>query len=1026
MPVPEAVLLPFGDRSHIDCLLERLARLVEEGREEEFALLLPSRHLLHAYRHRLVSRASRRLNLTTFDDLVAAALAGSGQKVVGMGRRLVEEVLWEILEKNAPGLPLLTRGASRERAGEVAYALGQLRRAKAAPADLGPDPLLAELARVWREYEVFMRQRGLADIEEQYALAGKGLGAIPWLGPVRELHLCWFFDLEPLQLDILAALSRLVPAVTLWLPWEHPAHFGLLTEILAGVREMGFTLRREEGGEQSELTAALFALPDRPAATPLVRGLGAPRLGQEAELVGQEIKALAAEGVRAEEICLVIPDPDRYLPRLQQVLPEQGIPLALPLTVKLTAVPWVREFIKIWRAAAAGWDREGLLRVAASVYITAHLPPDYDEEALGWALFHLKWDLRGKEWLPRLARERKWLSARRQDGEQWQEGEIGRALARYEGAGQAIEAWLELGRRLAGQGPPRDQVGLLLEILTDNIGRLSPPGDSLEASRDREAWSRLNASLTEYLACSSLLGRDKPIGSGQFIEEILPWLEVDLVLREGYPGGVRLLTPAQVRGQSFPWLFILGLNQGVFPRPQGEHWLLDRIPRGDRDPSRTLARQKAFFHSAIAAAEQGICLSRQLPGIDEGAEASSFWREVEEACRDLPCRFLDSADLLPPFSQAASAERLAQFLAYDRARGRQLSPGALDWLAGRESYPALLRASLTIQNRESPAPADNYDGALAASALALKERFGRGVYSSSRLEQYYRCPWAFFADTCLGLAPDFRCQDEYSALEKGALLHWLLERFYREGYWKGAEADAPETITGPLAALARRWLERGGLDPEETLWRLRSRDAVWTVAALIRTDIAWRRRTGLVPVLYEAPFGLPGAAVGAVSPGEGTSLWGQVDRIDILERDGETWAVVYDYKTSQEVTRSKILSGRSLQIPTYLVAAQPLLAQLGFSRIRVVGGGYYVLKGAKLAGGIWDREFTDLARSNLASVERGELAGLQSLLAETARGWHEEILAGNFTPRPQDGACRPCPFVQCCRYDKYRLQVKGG
>ncbi|MGI6362618.1 MAG: hypothetical protein ACOX21_02355 [Bacillota bacterium] len=205
---------------------------------------------------------------------------------------------------------------------------------------------------------------------------------LPWLAQVRQLHLCWFFDFEPLQQDILRAVSAVVPEVTVWLPFEHTAHKGYLSGTLDSLRDMGFDIRRQYG-EQSELTASLFQLPPKPASHPPVRGLAAPRLRQELELVAKEIKSLAAAGARAEDICLVVPDRNKYLPLMGRMYKEHGIEISSPLVTDLLRVPWVREVFNVWRGAARGWDRESLLSVVGNVYITSHLPEDYDFRRIG-------------------------------------------------------------------------------------------------------------------------------------------------------------------------------------------------------------------------------------------------------------------------------------------------------------------------------------------------------------------------------------------------------------------------------------------------------------------------------------------------------------------------------------------------------------------------------------------------------------------------------------------------------------------
>ena len=209
----KVILLPFGDQRHIRDLLSRLAELVAADREENSPWFCPAAISLHQYRQQLVPKASRRLNLLTFDDLVASAMAAV-PGVTGISGSLATEIIREILGQKAGELPALGSLGAREIAAELTYALGQLRREKLVPSDLESNreaQVVTDLAAVWREYLAYLRNNRLADIEHQYALAVEAMSNLPWLAQVRQLHLCWFFDFEPLQQDILRAVSAVVP-----------------------------------------------------------------------------------------------------------------------------------------------------------------------------------------------------------------------------------------------------------------------------------------------------------------------------------------------------------------------------------------------------------------------------------------------------------------------------------------------------------------------------------------------------------------------------------------------------------------------------------------------------------------------------------------------------------------------------------------------------------------------------------------------------------------------------------------------
>lgn len=1031
----EVVLLPMGDQSHIDSLLDRLGDLVEAGREEEFALLLPFAHLLHEYRLRLVRRAARRLNLLTFDDLVAAALEIANPGIQELDEATATEIIIEIMARRAGDLPGLGRYAgSRGMARELNYALGQLRRAGVTPSQLtgalkaNPDPVLSDVLIIWQDYQAFMRAKGLADIEEQYALAAATLAGIPWLKEVREFHICWFLDFEPLQLAIVDKLPAGAD-ITVWVPFKHPAHDQYLANTIQSLEKRGFAVR-SQAGFTTAMTENLFLPTPQPCPAPKVHGLAAPRLRQELELVARKIKGLTCVGASPEDICLVVPDQRKYLPPLRHLYREHGIELAAPLVVDLMAVPWVREVLALWQAAASGWDRESLLTLAGCAYLRAHLPSDYDGDAMAQAVVGLGGNLRGQGWLAALDREVRRLTRQMKEEEAWENRSEQRLLEVYRAARPGLQAWLELGARVKDL-TPQEHCRLLGALAEANAQRIAPMGDGEEDIRDRAALTKVLAAVQGYQACCKLLQRTAPISPGRFLEEFSPWLEQGLSLERSNPGAARVFSPAQVRGLRCKYLFILGLNQGTFPRPAREHWLLDRVaelPGLESVSRQSLAQEKIFFHSCVASVQDCLYLSRLLPGIEEEAEASPFWQEIDALMAGgMPQEFVDSSDLLPPLQPEAitSPGQLRQSMLNGLARGRDVSGPALAWLRGRPEYVDLHVASQVEQRREGPLPPDNMDGVLAHRGPA-KAGVGEAVYSISRLEQYVRCPFSYFARYCLGLEPAPGEVPEYSVLDRGSFLHWLLEKFYTQ-HLEQANLNKPETIRTPLTALAQQWLAEQGGDSQDILWRLRLRDAINMVQGLIEADLPWLQETGLRPVLFEASFGLPGSPVGPVRPGEGPVRFrGKIDRIDVLEREGETWAVVYDYKTSREITRIDIVEGRSLQIPVYLSAAPALLARLGYDNVRVMGGGYYVIKGAKLAGGIWNQEFTAWANKRLASLEPKEFRDLERALAERAGDLHQSILAGNFAPNPEPLACTYCEYRRCCRYEKNRFNLKRG
>src|SRR5690554_4671496 len=544
----EIVLLPLGDKSHIETLLERLQCLVGQGREREFALLLPTRQLLHSYRHKLVKKASRALNLKTFDDLVADTLQATGGEPSPLSALAVEELVRQIMATLALDLPALGSYAqSREMVQSLVYALGQLRRANMTPEELeqscSKDQVVQDLIVIWREYQARIRRDKLADIEEQYVQAAEALPRWPGLRYLKEIHVAWFFDFEPLQLEILAGLGATGASITVWMPYQHPAHTDYIQRTVDKLQELGFQLRQAQGSV-GDLVNNIFLHPSQPVSAS-VQGLAAPRIKQELQLVARKIKQLVGQGTDPNAICLVVPEQNKYLPQLRKLFHLFQIELSLPRVVNLIAVPWVRELLALGQAAVAGWDRDNLLQVIKSRYITDHLPEDYDGEAVEWALHSLYGQFRGKQWLQQLEQQEARLE-QVEAGAGWQEGRWRQLMELYHHAQPGIASWLQLGQELAQPKTRQAHCRRFIDLVESNIPFTL--GGEQEQIRDQAARTKFTAIIKEYLTCCQLLSQDIIVDLGEFLMDLKRWLDQDLALERTSPGGVQVLSPAQVRG----------------------------------------------------------------------------------------------------------------------------------------------------------------------------------------------------------------------------------------------------------------------------------------------------------------------------------------------------------------------------------------------------------------------------------------------------------------------------------------------
>jgi RecB family exonuclease len=167
------------------------------------------------------------------------------------------------------------------------------------------------------------------------------------------------------------------------------------------------------------------------------------------------------------------------------------------------------------------------------------------------------------------------------------------------------------------------------------------------------------------------------------------------------------------------------------------------------------------------------------------------------------------------------------------------------------------------------------------------------------LDQYLRCPFAFYLQEVFGERSDDRRQ-ELDALAFGNLCHEALDRFAKEG---PADSEDPDEIAGFLVGEVRRLLSSFG-SPLPAVIELQGEAAAERLRTFASLQAA-RRRAGWRIVASERKLECRIKA----SP---TLLRGKVDRIDRHEKTGDL--AIIDYKTWN---RAKAENYDSVQLPVY-------------------------------------------------------------------------------------------------------------
>ena len=664
-------------------------------------------------------------------------------------------------------------------------------------------------------------------------------------------------------------------------------------------------------------TPALAAVNRALAGAGLEEGEGSGREGlwltpakglyDECKRVACRIAALARAGVRYGEMAVICRLLDGYREAIRYEFGLAGIPYFTDETDTMEHTAPVAFCSAALTLLARGLATEPLLRLLKTDLC------GYDEQKIA-ALenYAYTWQLKASDWRDPFARSPAGFGA-----EMRPEDET--ALAEAEAVrGEVVpkvEAFLRAARGQTAAGISR-QLYLLLEAFEadrhtlEAAARLERDGDGLRAGAVYRAWNTLMDLLGQM---ERLLGEDE-IAPGEYQELFL------LLVRSADMGHVPetqdavILTTADRMRLSGPRVcFVLGAEEGKFPKLAGASGLLTHADRellvesGVQMPgsfeNRTLLEQM-FFYRAMTAAAQRLYVSYTAPEAGGGPPAGAL-EPVLALCP--PADRLEPAQWAP--TPAAALDLYGEHYREDTPQVAALA-GAL---AGAGRRDGALAASLAAMDAAAS------PGAFAAADRAgLEALLGRRMsLSPTRVEQYYRCHFAYFLQYVLRIRPRRRAQ--LSPVESGSLIHYILEHTMR----RAGEAF-PAMDRQALAALADQVADdyvRENMPDASARFAYLIRRLKRSVANLLFYLQAEQAQSSFRPAAYEQPIGEGGVPPLTVRTPDGHAVQviGQIDRVDVMHREGRDYVRVVDYKTGTKVfSLDEVYCGLNTQMLLYL------------------------------------------------------------------------------------------------------------
>ncbi|MEI8017026.1 MAG: PD-(D/E)XK nuclease family protein [Schlesneria sp.] len=586
----------------------------------------------------------------------------------------------------------------------------------------------------------------------------------------------------------------------------------------------------------------------------------------------------------------------------------------------------------------------------------------------------------------------------------------------------------------------------VLAALGDELGwkrRIDTANDELaiDESRDLDLLQRILRTAAEADQKLVATGRARSLSLADFVSEFRDLLSHETVNSETETGGcIRILGVEQIRNLDIPHLFLIGLTENSFPTTRTDDCLFSESERRDfishgvalRHRSGHHADEMFLFYSVVTRARQSLTLS--YPAVNSKGQPV------------FPSPYVTALKSL--FSSDSLKETREGQLNPVPSVDRSITPTDLRLSAmvlAREGHPKLFRAVLDLDSLRKRAfntlaacevASDRfhergftkYEGRLELpqNLLGLRQRFGNHhQFSATEFESYARCPFQFWLSTVLKVGAVEAPEEGTDYAARGTLLHEVLAKLLIEGTF----AD-PEALRNRFCELVDLQLDRHvpATELQRALIKIeRTILKQWADAFVEqqgeyeqRVDEVIKETQSLAP---EIPFGrLPEVSSAtlevhhAIGFGNGdnlVNLRGRIDRVDVGSYEGRPAYVVVDYKTGQRpsLKNDDLLSGRSIQLPLYLLAVK----RLGLVTPDAVPYqmGFWALRDTGFKPG--------MGRSKFEPLDATVIQSLEILLDELLPRLAEGIRSGTFVVENNDPNCTGrCLYRTVCRVNQLR------
>jgi ATP-dependent helicase/nuclease subunit B len=764
---------------------------------------------------------------------------------------------------------------------------------------------------------------------------------------------------------------------------------------------------------------------------------------REVEFVAEKIKEIIDENPaqKLDGICTASYLPQDYSQLVREVFAKYRIPANVTDRLTLESNGVVNAILSFIDVRLADYERSALLRAITNglIVVSENLTPSVASSIIYDAARLCKFERGLKSFKDAIAHRLEFsrkLNAKDPDEDEIQIRRNIRILNDAQAILDSVENKLVLFRNEMLPSEFRIAIKSLLNSLKvyDGVIKINVGKVATEiVERDARALAAFLDVVDEIVGIETENG-DNKVELDIWMDKLRSALSLTRYnVRQKYGYGVYVTSLEEIRGLEFDYMFIIGLNEGELPRKYSPEIFLPLISQKENREMQPYL-QRHLFYQGISSFKKELYLVHALRTDDVRLIRSSFIDAVLDVavCSELEDEKLQERSR-NVYNIQQAIEDSPEILGAIESERAGLLPPNLERCEKAE-------VSRFINDKES-----EFHGKIKAddSIEMLSGMFADRVFSSAQLESLARCGFQYFVRRVLDIAEVPDIETSLSAIERGAVLHKILFRFYSEISTLG-KLDSTENELRLLLEIGRKVLDELGINHD--LFEV-EREAILGTGSVKGTLELFLEKVqsklseyGFQPKVFELGFGMSGKVIPgsedreelpAVKVGE-ISLRGKIDRIDANQDE----LTIFDYKTSSVIPAHKDVIGDKIspQLVLYLNALSQLINEKKLGG-KAAGAAFISINRDKLM----DADEGDGLIKFIVQTDGSEIKynpsfgsgrklkaadqypkSMDELLKESEvffNGKVHEAAAGRFnlTEFSYERVCKFCPYSEACR-----------